>query len=177
MITSSTLRKYLSAIILMFFLFNIVGYYLWFSYVKNNIQKEIRQEIRKGLEDKDLTLITIPIDDESGLCWIKPGKEFTYHGEMFDVVKIKISNNKKYIYCINDTKEKKLIADFSKNNESSGPKARKSPANFHYIFVIQSESLHLILEFSNLNYCIKSFDIASAIKEITIPPPKFFLQA
>ncbi len=129
----STLRKYLSVILLFFFLFNIGGYYLWFNYVKNNIQKEIRQEIRRGLSEKVLTLITVPVNDETGICWIKPGKEFTYRGKMYDVVKTSIFNNKKFYYCINDVKEKKLNHDFSKNTESN-QKARKLLGNFtHHI--------------------------------------------
>jgi len=176
MLTTSTVRKYLSVILLFFFLFNMGGYYLWFNYLKNNIQKEIRREIRKGLSEKDLTLITVPVNDESGICWIKPAKEFTYRGEMYDVVKIKISDNKKFIYCINDIREKKLIADFSKTNESS-QKARKLLGNFQYIFVIQPESFFHINEPSNHDFRIKSFGTATAIREVTIPPPKFALPA
>jgi hypothetical protein len=160
----------------MFFLFNIVGYYLWFSYAKNNIQKEIRQEIRKGLAEKDLTVISVPLDDESGIRWLKAGKEFTYHGEMFDVVKIKTDKDKKYFYCINDAKEKKLLADFSNHNEPDS-KTRKLLSFFQYIYILQAESFFNILETSNHDYCINSFAIVSTIKEVTSPPPKNFLQA
>jgi len=160
----------------MFFLFNIVGYYLLFSYVKNNIQKEVRREIRQGLAEKDLTIITVPVSDESGICWLKAGKEFTYRGEMFDVVKIKIVKDKKCFYCINDTKEKKLISDFSKNNES-GPKARKLLSNFQYIYILQGGCFLNIIETSNHAYCIGSFVTASIVKEVTLPPPKNFYKA
>jgi hypothetical protein len=160
----------------MFFLFNIGGYYLWFSYVKNNIQKEIRREIRLGLSEKDLTLISVPVNDESGICWIKPGKEFTFNGKMYDVVKITINNNRKIYYCIDDVKEKNLIAGFSKIPESN-QKARKLLAGFHYIYVIHPESFFHIIETANLDYCIKSFDTASSVKEVTIPPPKPVFQA
>jgi hypothetical protein len=176
MLSISGLRKYLSVIVLMFFIFNIVGYYLWFSYVKNNIQKEVRQEIRRGLAEKDLTLITVPIGDESGIRWIKPGKEFTFRGEMYDVVKIKILKDKKIYSCINDTKEKKLIADFAKNNESSS-KTKRLLGHFHYTYIIQPDNLFHIIESSNHDYCIKSFELESAVKEVTLPPPKFFFQA
>lgn len=160
----------------MFFLFNIGGYYLWFSYVKNNIQKEIRREIRQGLSEKDLTLISMPVNDESGICWIKPGKEFTFNGKMYDVVKITINNNRKFYYCIDDVKEKNLIAGFSKIPESN-QKARKLLASFHYVYVIQPESFFHIIETANLNYYMKSFDTASTVKEVTIPPPKPVFQA
>ena len=176
MLTLSNLRKCLSTILLLFFLFNIGGYYLWFSFVKSSIQKEIRREIRQGLAEKDLTLIIVPVNDESGICWIKAGKEFTFRGEMFDVVKIKISDNKKIYYCINDVKEKKLIARFSKCNESN-QKARKLLVNFQYIYVIQPESYFHINETSNHDFGIKSFEAASIFEEVTIPPPKSIFRA
>jgi hypothetical protein len=160
----------------MFFLFNIGGYFIWFNIIKNKIQKEIRQEIRKGLSEKDLILITVAVNEESEICWIKPGKEFSYRGEMFDVVKIKTSSDKKFFYCINDSKEKKLISGFEKAHESN-QKARKLLGNFQYIFVIQPEPLLHINETSNHEYCIKSFDAPSNIEEVTVPPPKFTFPA
>jgi hypothetical protein len=175
-LTISALKKYLSVFLLLFFLFNIGGHYLWFSILKSNIQKEIRREIRQGLSEKDLTLIAVPFNDESGICWIKPGKEFTYRGKMYDVVKTRISDSRKFYYCIDDIKEKKLIDDFSKKNEPS-QKARKLLGNYHYIYVIQPESFFHINETSNHDYCIKSFDAASNIEEVTIPPPKFTFPA
>jgi hypothetical protein len=176
MLNRSTIRKYLSAIVLMFFLFNIVGYYLWFHYVKYSIQNEVRQEIREGMADKDLTLITVPLNDESGICWIKAGKEFTFRGEMFDVVKIKISNDKKYLYCINDSKEKKLISDFSKNHESD-QKAKKLLSSFSYIYILQQGAFLNILVSSDHNFYIKSYNTASVVSEVNSPPPKQYLSA
>lgn len=160
----------------MFFLFNIVGYYLWFSYAKNNIQKEIRQAIKKGLAEKDLTVIAVPLDDESGIRWLKAGKEFAFHGEMFDVVKIRTDKDKKYFYCINDAKEKKLLADFSKHHGQDS-KARKLLSFFQYNYILQAGSFFNIPETSNHDYCIHSFGIVSTIREVTSPPPKKFLQA
>jgi hypothetical protein len=176
MLSTSSLRKYLSLIMMMFFLFNIVGYYLWFSYLKITIQKEVQEEISRGLDEKDLTLITVPEGDQSGICWIKPGKEFTYRGEMYDVVKIRTYDKKKFIYCINDTREKKLITDFSKNNESV-PKARKILSSFQYIyFPGQSNWFHIMEPFNN-DYCMRSFPTISAVREVSIPPPKFLFTA
>ena len=176
MLRIAALKNYLTLTILMFFLFNIVGYYLWFSYLKFNIQKEVTQEIRQGTAEKDLTLITVSINDESGICWLKAGKEFTYRGEMFDVVKIKICKDKKYIYCINDTREKKLISDFSRNNEPD-QKTKKLVSSFQYIYVIQPATFPHITETSNFDYSIQSFNIVSVDADVNSPPPKFIFAA
>jgi hypothetical protein len=171
MLTRSPIRISLSIGLLMFFLFNIGGYFVWFNIMKNKIQKEIRQEIRQGLTEKDLTLISVPVNDESGICWIKPGKEFTFGDKMYDVVKIKIDGTRKLFYCIEDSKEKKLIDGFAKINSSS-QKVRKLLTSFQFINVIQPESYFHINETSNHDYCIKSFDAASNVNEVTVPPPK-----
>jgi hypothetical protein len=156
---------------LMFFLFNIVGYYLLFSYLKISIQKEVQEEISRGLDEKDLTLITVREGDQSDICWIKPGKEFTYRGEMYDVVKIRVCNEKKFIYCLNDTREKKLITDFSKNNESM-PRARKILSSYQYVYFLGQSNWFHVMEPSSNDYCMRSFPTISAAVEVSIPPPK-----
>ena len=88
------------------------------------IQKEVKQKIRKGLRDEDLSIIVVSVNDESEINWIKPQKEFRYKGEMYDVVNIKIENQKKYYYCIWDVKEKQLIANYNKTNNNKQNKER-----------------------------------------------------
>ncbi|PKP20036.1 MAG: hypothetical protein CVU05_09960 [Bacteroidetes bacterium HGW-Bacteroidetes-21] len=114
------MKKFISLILVITFIFNSGGHYLWFLYLQNANQKDIKREIRKGLKDNELTLIVVPLNDESALQWEKPQKEFKYQGEMFDVVRSKIILQKKYYYCINDKKEKLLIANFNKNNNKRG---------------------------------------------------------
>jgi hypothetical protein len=172
----SSFRKFLASALLLFFLFNIGGYFIWYNIARSNIQKEIKQEIRKGLAEKDLTQISVPVGDESAIAWIKPGKEFTYAGAMYDVVKSEIRKGRKIYYCIDDVKEKKLVAGFAKMNESN-QKARKLLSNFQYIFVIQPGSYYHINETTDHEFCISPFEISLNDVEITLPPPKAVFEA
>jgi hypothetical protein len=110
------MKKYISFILLIIILFISNGYHLYFSYVQHSIQQEIKHKIRKGLSEKELTQIVISSNNENEITWIKKNKEFRYKGFMYDIVKIKIKNNKKYYYCINDLKEKNLIANYTRHN-------------------------------------------------------------
>ncbi len=109
------MRKYISLILLITILFISNGYYLFFKYFQHSINKEIKQEIRKGINEEELSIFVIPINEVENIKWTKKDKEFIYKGLMYDVVKSKIVNNKKYYYCINDSKEEELISYYTRH--------------------------------------------------------------
>ncbi len=111
------MKKYTSLILLFIFMFVSGGYQIYFKYLQYDIKQEIKHEIRKGLSEQELTLIVISSKNENEIHWIKKDKEFRYKGLMYDVVKTKINDNKKYYYCINDIKEKNLIANYTRHNK------------------------------------------------------------
>jgi hypothetical protein len=165
------MRKYISLITVVIFLFDLGGYFLWFSACQKNLQKEIRHEIRKGLRKDDLSLIIVSGTGKPGISWIKPGKEFTYHGEMYDVVKMEVHNGMNYYYCINDIKEKQLISSYNKKNNHKREAAKKL-REFKYQYVPQKNSFiyysHIIDFSSPTIACIYE----SNIIDILSPPPK-----
>jgi len=165
------LGKYLSVILIFIFLSDLGGYHLWFYVWQNNNRKEIRKEIRMGLKEEDLSLIIVSIREESGISWIEPGKEFSYQGEMYDVVKIKIKNQEKYYYCIRDSKEKQLIANYNKNDRS-GKEAAKIIRKFNYQYIAE-KNLPADPAYP-LDIAIPEISVfyASNIIEIKSPPPK-----
>ena len=165
------MRKYISFILILIFLFDIGGYYFWFCIWQDHLQKEIRQEIRNGLEEDDLVLITAPINGESGISWIEPNKEFRYKGEMYDVVKIIIQNQNKYYYCIKDIKEKQLIANYNKNHNSKKEDGKKIK-EFKYQYIPQQFSLTYCTYTSDLTSATIVFLYKSKIIDIHSPPPK-----
>ena len=110
------MKKIISYIILLLFVFTTSGYYLLFKHIKHEIHHEVEQKIKNGIDKNELTVFIFLTDEENSIHWIKKNKEFTVNGEMYDVVEIKIKNNKKYIYCLNDIKEKQLIARFTRHN-------------------------------------------------------------
>lgn len=136
------------------------------------IQKEIGKEIAAGIKDEDLTLIVIPDKGNSEITWTKPEKEFRYKGEMYDVVKTKNFPGKKHYYCINDRKEKQLIAGFDKTHNAKKESEKKLRRNFNYSYYLQPSTVtkHLYpIEFTFPT--IHNFYTSNA-GEIHSPPPK-----
>jgi hypothetical protein len=166
------MKKLISIGIVFIFLYNIGGYYLWFSILQNNIQNKIDEEIESGCKSEDLTLIIIPDEKDQGICWIKPNKEFRYKGEMYDVVKIKNLPGKKYYYCLNDRREKQLIAGFNKTHNTKKESEKRLKQNFSFSFYLQPFSASknkypIKLTFTNIGnyYMSNTIDIHS-------PPPR-----
>jgi hypothetical protein len=166
------MRKYISIIVLFIFLFNIGGYYLWFSVIQNGLQKEIEKEIGEGGNDGDFSLIIVPEKGETGIVWIKPDKEFSYKGEMYDVVKIQMHDQKKYYYCLNDSKEKELIANFNKTANHKKETEKKLKRNFNYNFDFQGSCIAKNLYPVYLTINSTHFLYKSTTVDILSPPPK-----
>lgn len=77
-------------------------------------------------------------EENNTLVWKDNGKEFSLNGEMYDVAKIKIENGKTVIYCINDTKETRLLENFIKamKNDASNSKSGKSNLKLQFAYYI-----------------------------------------
>jgi predicted transcriptional regulator len=166
------MRKYISIIILFIFLFNIGGYYLWFSVLQYHTQKEIEKEIEEGSKDEHITLIIVPVADEQGICWIKPNKEFRYKGELYDIVKIQHQHQKKYYYCLNDSKEKQLIADFNKTHNTKKESEKKLKRSFNYSFYLQRFSITKNVYPIDFAFAATTILYKPNTIDILSPPPK-----
>jgi hypothetical protein len=168
------LGKTISLLLIIVLFFNISGHYIYFNVLQNNIRHEIKTRIRHGLHESELTIIEITAQNQTELTWIKPQKEFTYRGDMYDVVKVIEKNGTRYFHCINDTKENKLIREFAKRAESS-QKARRLLSNISLTYIFQEEFYDNIIETSDHEYYTQPFNLTSKIKDTSDPPPKLFL--
>lgn len=166
------IRKYISIGILFIILFNIGGYYMWFGVMQYRIRKEIKQEIRKGLNDNDLILFEISDNSKTDLNWIEAGKEFSFNAEMYDVVKEKKLKNKTLYYCINDRKEEQLIANYKEthNTKKETDKKLRIITPFQYFqshFETRNYKHAISISYPNL-----IFLYTSNIPDVHSPPPK-----
>jgi hypothetical protein len=165
------MRKFIPIILITIFFFDICGYQLLFNKIQHNIQREIKQKIRKELRDEDISIIVVPVNDESEINWINPQKEFSYKGEMYNVVNIKIENQKKYYYCIWDVKEKQLIANYNKTNNNKQNKERiKRISNILLFF--QVILITNIINSSYFHYFDNPLRLITNYLIIPSPPPK-----
>jgi hypothetical protein len=167
------MRKYISLILLIIILFISNGYHLYFKYLQNNIQQEIKHKIRKGLKEKDLSIIVVSLNNEKEIEWIKKNKEFRYKGLMYDVVKTKIKINKKIYYCINDIKEKNLIANYTRHNRRRNKVLLKLKKVLSNKYLPENYSINNKIKKANVYFAEYKFFYKSRFMETLSPPPKF----
>lgn len=146
---------------------------MYFKYLQHNIQQEINNEIKEGLNEKDLSVVIIPLKDENKIIWTKKNKEFKYKGLMYDVVKTKIKNGKKYYYCINDVKEKQLITSFFRNNRRKNKFLFKLKKNLSKKYLSKKFSTKVSIKNTNVFVFENQAFYKSKILEVLSPPPKF----
>ena len=166
------MRKTLAVIVTLVFLFNLGGYYFWFGFRQYCIRKEIKQQIRNGLGEDELTVIIFEGKNGAGLDWIRPGKEFNFKGKMYDVVKSKVNNGKTFYFCINDKKEKKLIDQRSnedKQRKETEKQVKRVLSNF---FIPQVGRQIKQVCASQIVYPRCRFLLKDNAPEIPSPPPK-----
>ncbi len=166
------MKKFISIVLIFIYLPTIGEFYLWFIVKQYGIHQEVRQTIKKGLNDEDLVIIVDSSGNNQGIFWIEKGKEFLYKWEMYDVVKTKVIGEKTYYYCLNDTREKQLISTYSKthNTKSNQDKRiKKIISNEYFPHYLKLSYLRCATDywFAQLLFCYKSF-----ISNKPSPPPK-----
>ena len=108
--------------------------------------------------------------------WIH-SREFKYNGDMYDIVEKKETDEQLIVYCINDTKEKKLEEEFEKRVHRNSTEEKQRPSINNYNFVslsepVQSENAGTTpVCKSKLNYWLNEF-YRSIQPDIPSPPPR-----
>jgi hypothetical protein len=166
-------KKLASGILFLLFLFYSGGYYFLYVSRQFSIRNEVRREIKAGLRAEDITLITIPLHDESEIRWIKPDKEFKYKGELFDVVRIKIKDQKKLLYCFNDKKEKQLITSFHRQQQQKKKSDDKIRKVLNQLFYPPDSGQIIFYKPSDFCFAPIIFYYQSNFPDILSPPPNF----
>ncbi len=127
------MRKVVSILVIIAFLFNISGYYIIFSLIQREIKSDFRSYLKYNFNKEDVIILNIPNSEINGknseFRWTEKD-EFLYKGKMYDVVKSEQHNNTSVFYCINDTKEERLLAIYESSiknyHESNRPLNEKS---------------------------------------------------
>ena len=162
--------------------FHLFGYFAVFKVMQHNIKKQIKTAIKQGVPDNKLHCFRFPADkvlqQKMGIRWLEK-KEFTYNGNMYDVVH-KQSDGDFIIYkCVNDTQEKVLFAGLDKqvknamNKESKNSKTLNLLLKFNILYINQTKQLlNPDLGYSELTYFFKPKYFYHLSKEILTPPPQ-----
>lgn len=165
------MKKTIPAFLLFTILLNLGGYHLLFTVMQLKIKHDIKKIIEKGLDDKDLTVIETPLPPNASFKWKEEGKEFSYNGSMYDIVRKETKGAKTIYYCINDCREKQLIDNYAhkhKNKPKDTKLKRVLNNNFFKPLGVTIQSNHFILWlFTNTrNTCLSGYF------SVKPPPPK-----
>lgn len=108
--------------------------------------------------------------------WIHSG-EFKFNGDMFDIVKKDETDKELFLYCINDTKEKKLEEEFAKRVHKNSSDDKHFPSAFKFNIStsepVQSENVRITLACALQSNYWQTESYKSLHLDIPSPPPRF----
>lgn len=174
------MKKVLSILLLLIFLYNLTGYYVVFRVLQYRVRREIKYRIKQNISDDELVLISISITDDKCLTWTKPNKEFRYKEEMYDIVRQETKEDMILYYCVHDFKESKLFSDLDghvQRHIADNPKQRKKAENLlkkvtkdYFFQVLIINNSHRASQ--NLKYKKYLQAYNSICLDVITPPPK-----
>lgn len=125
------MKRLISILFLVVFLFNIGGYYLVFQGMEMKAKKELLSRLDADAYSDDEVVVlsipfTLPYPVNEGTFERIDG-DFQHHGKHYKLVKQKLENDTLFVVCIHDreaTKIANVLSDYSKvaNNIPAGSK-------------------------------------------------------
>ena len=108
------------------------------------------------------------------IVWEEENKEFSIEGVLYDVARIKKSDGKTFLYCINDKQEKQLLDGLAKAvNANHGNKQEKNNIKSLLVDLVCMNDDEGPGIFSvPFTYSCFHVNLVSSFEEINIPPPK-----
>jgi len=177
---SYSIRKILSILILSIFIYNTFGflavhpflslYYKYLGMQRTNVYSE--EEIVELLVFNKEDIINGKINFQ----WIH-SREFKYNGDLYDIIENNVTEEQLIIYCINDTREKKLEEDFEKRVQKNSFEDKQKPVTNLLKFVSISEPVQFdkatnsLVKTSSFGFRVNEF-YQSYNLDIPTPPPR-----
>lgn len=107
------MKKGLSTILLIIFLFNVGGYYIVYWGLRYNTDQQLASRLDANLYDPEETIllkipVTLPYPIESNGFQRVDGS-FEHNGEFFKLIKNKLQDDTLYVVCIRDHETRRLV--------------------------------------------------------------------
>lgn len=178
------LKKIIVIILTSLLIYHSGGFILIYTPASFLIKKITKELIRSQLFDFPAVKFSFSLEEINkgieGLHWVHE-KEFSYNGNMFDIIKKEIIGEKVIFYCFADTKEDLLETSFEIHFQN-GKETKSLDSNNHKIN-LQSfsdvitrpaniQSLHLAVE--SLIPTTTERELTSFSNVITPPPENIF---
>ena len=167
------MKKGLAASLLAILFTSQVGYYFIYTIHQYILKEEIEKELLAYIPDSSLEVF---VAEEFGdkIVWEEENKEFSIEGVLYDVARIKKSDGKTFLYCINDQQEKQLLDGLAKAvNANHGNKQEKNNIKSLLVDLVCVNDDEAPGIFSvPFTYSCFNVNFVSSFEEINIPPPK-----
>ena len=154
--------------------FSQIGYYFVIHYAQQKQKEFIKELLFKNISDDVLTIIDFTKNKEK-IYWEEEGKEFSFEGGMFDIVKIKNVDGHITFYCINDQKEEELINNYNttiKNNSSKDKKTKNNIETAFSPFLLIKPYCLLAIKSSAKKYQLIISPILTENADSALKPPQ-----
>jgi hypothetical protein len=156
----------------------MVGSFLVHRVQIGRVRREVKRRLEKDVPMDELTLFSFAKNQLSQIRWVKPNREFSYLGEMYDVVQADTVGDSIHYRCWWDNEETKLnkklaqLVDTALDNNPTTENNQKQYQSFcKSLFRSRLPSFSIVLDMNTVLYDeIKSHydDIPSA--PISPPP-------
>ena len=179
------LKRLLIFFTLIISLLATVEYYYVFKMKQWQIHERIEAIIESLIYEKELSRVEISLNDVKNLKWERAGKEFWLNGTLHDVAYSETNATSIVFYCINDTEETELYAQFDATlqKQLDSKKDASSPLTQFFkkdiqlglpqklVYSEQNNPSNLI-KIPKISSLYLNFYAANAIEKVS-PPPKF----
>lgn len=137
------------------------------------------QRAEKPAEEEMIEMLVFNKEDilegKIDFRWIH-SREFKYNGDMYDIVKKEENDKQLIVYCINDTKEKKLEEEFEKKVHKNSTDDKHFPSIIKYNISIsepvQSEQIANTIECDSVFSYWWTDSYKSLFLDTPSPPPR-----
>lgn len=171
------LKKLIVIFLSVCFLLNISGYHIIFYLRQQEIKAEMRAAIRMQTYSEDETDFVFLLNDKQSmkqLAW-EGDDEFSFNGEMYDVIEKKTENGKLVIRSIADKQETALLnkaKDHWNQNEKSNKVADELFQLLQSLFHPSTTEELVFIKPSLNRISFISLSLPSQVKKIPTPPPR-----
>ena len=138
----------------------------------------MRMVIRMQTHSEDESDFTFSLNDKKGMTKLDwdGDDEFSYNGEMYDVIEKKVVNNTLIIRALADKDETDLVNKFNTNQRDNNRSNKIANELFQILQTLfhNSKSTELVcIKPSRYTLYYFSVTLPSPVKKIPTPPPQF----
>ncbi|MCB0795822.1 MAG: hypothetical protein KDB88_13900 [Flavobacteriales bacterium] len=172
------MKGILATLLLLALGFNLVGYHVLVKVQQMQLRKEVKQRIKIGLSEEELTTIVIATGEEGRLDW-KNDHEFIYEGELFDLVRSEtIADGTVIHHALPDHQEHDLITRYLANlkKDKNSKNRRGTPLRYQKVLLrLPPSTLRhaaVVLEEGTTDPVFREALYRSVVLDVTSPPPR-----